>query len=112
MLCWRGYQLLPCARVCVYMGLCLSQVRVLSRGIYGLVNYFSVEASFDQSYTVLKGNSGIYQNKGTSLWNSAQNSGLKKISPQRVDRRMCCQLSSAKVDAQSVVNWTVVYQLS
>ena len=30
---------------------------------------FSVAASFDQSYNALQGNSGIYKNKGTSLWN-------------------------------------------
>ena len=28
-----------------------------------------------------------------------------------IDRRTCCQLSSRKVDAQSVINWTVVGQL-
>ena len=46
---------------------------------------FGMGASFDQSYTVFSGNSGIYKNKGTSLWNFFLN---------------------------SVINWTVVGQLS
>ena len=32
--------------------------------------------------------------------------------PARIDRRTCCQLSLRNVDAQSVINWTVVGQLS
>ena len=35
-----------------------------------------------------------------------------KISPRHIDRRTCYQLSSRKVDAHSVINWTVVGQLS
>jgi len=35
-----------------------------------------------------------------------------KIPPRHIDRRTCYQLSSRKVDAQSVINWTVVGQLS
>jgi len=31
------------------------------------------------SYIVLKGNSGIFKNKGTSLWNFATNSGPRKF---------------------------------
>ena len=43
-----------------------------------------------QSYTVLKGNSGISKNKGTFLWNLVSNSGLRENfasayqSPKRV----------------------------
>ena len=40
---------------------------------------FGVEASFDQSYTVFWGNSHIYKNKGTSLWNFFLNSRLRKF---------------------------------
>jgi len=36
-------------------------------------------ASFHPSYTVLKGNSVISKNKGTSLWNFVLNSGLRKF---------------------------------
>ena len=35
-----------------------------------------------------------------------------KISPRHIDRRTCYRLSSKKVDAQSVINWTVVGQPS
>jgi len=52
------------------------------------------------------------QNKSTSLWNFSLNAGLEKISQRHVDRWTCYQLSSRKVDAQSVINWTVVGQLS
>jgi len=31
------------------------------------------------SYSVLQGNSGIYKNKGTSLWNFVVNSALRKF---------------------------------
>jgi len=52
-----------------------------------------------------------YIYKGTSLWNFDPNSGLRKNSPQHIDRRTCDQLSSRKLDAQSVINWTIVGQL-
>ena len=38
--------------------------------------HFGMEASFDQSYSVIKGNPSIYDNKGTSLWNFFRNSTL------------------------------------
>jgi len=37
---------------------------------------FGMEASFDQSYTVVYRTSDIYKNKGTSLWNFFLNSEL------------------------------------
>jgi len=53
---------------------------------------------------------GYLQNKGTSLWKFVLDSGLRKYrhSISVVEARY--QLSSAKV--QSVINWTVVGQLS
>jgi len=66
-------------------------------------------ASFHPSYTVLTGNSAISKNKGTSLWNSVPNSGLML---RYIIVETCYQLGSRKVDAQSVINWTVVGQLS
>jgi len=33
------------------------------------------------------------QNKGTSLWNFVEKSGLRKILPQHIDRHRCCQVS-------------------
>jgi len=40
---------------------------------------FGTGASFCQCYTVLKGNSGISKNNGTSLLNFVPNSGLTKF---------------------------------
>jgi len=73
---------------------------------------FGTWASFHPSYTVLKGNSVISKNKGTSLWNSVLNSGLRIFRHGISIVETCYQLSSRKVDAQSVINWTVVGQLS
>ena len=52
-----------------------------------------MKASFDQSYIVISGNSGICKNKGTSFWNSFLNPGLfikrleGKHSLESTDRR-------------------------
>ena len=74
---------------------------------------FGMSASFHPSYTVLKGNSVISKNKGTkSLWNFVLNFGLKKFRHGISIVETCYQLSSKKVDAQSVINWAVVGQLS
>ena len=40
---------------------------------------FGTGAYFHLAYTVFKGNSGIFKNKGTSLWNFVPNSGLIKF---------------------------------
>jgi len=57
---------------------------------------------------------GYRQNKGTSLWNFVLNSGLTKFRHGISIVETCYQLSSKKVDAQSVIkiNWVVVGQLS
>jgi len=73
---------------------------------------FGMLASFHPSYTVLKGNSVISKNKGTSLWNFVLNSGLRKFCHGILIVETCYQLSSRKVDAPSVINWAVVGQLS
>ena len=67
-----------------------------------------MRASFQQYYTGLK-KSGYLQN---SLWNFAPNSELRKFCFRISIVEMCYQLSSTKVDAQSVINWTVVSQQS
>jgi len=57
---------------------------------------------------------GYVQNKGTSLGNYVLNSGLRKCR-HGIDLSIvetCYQLSSRKVDAQTVINWAVVDQLS
>jgi len=40
---------------------------------------YGKEASFDQSFTVFQGNSGIYSNNDTSHWNFFLNSGLRNF---------------------------------
>jgi len=74
---------------------------------------FGMWASFHPSYSVLKANSVISKNKGTSLWNFVLNSGLRKFCHGISMVEKCYQLSSRKVDAQSVIviNWAVVDQL-
>ena len=73
---------------------------------------FGVESTFHLSYAVCKGNSGISKSVGTSLWNFVPNSGLRKFCHGILIAGMCCRLSLTMVDAQSVINWTVVGQLS
>ena len=73
---------------------------------------FGMWASFHPSYTVLEGNSVISKNKGTSLWNFVLNSGLRKFRHGISIVETWYQLSSRKVNAQSVINWAVVGQLS
>jgi len=63
-------------------------------------------------HTRYKENSGTFKNKGTALWNFAPKSGLRKFRHSISIVEACYQLSSKKVDAQSVVNWTVVGQIS
>jgi len=63
--------------------------------------------------TVLKRNSvRLISIKGTSLWNFVLNSGLRKFRHGISIVETCYQLSSRKVDAQRVINWAVVGQLS
>ena len=59
----------------VCLSVCLSQVGVLAKWLDGSsCMVFGTEASFDQSYTLLKGNSDISKN----LWNFSLNSGLSE----------------------------------
>jgi len=73
---------------------------------------FGMWASFHPFYTVIKGNSVISKNKGTSLWNFVLNFGLRKFRHGIWIVETCYQLNSRKVDAQSVINRAVVGQLS
>ena len=81
--------------------LCLSQVGVLSKRLKKL-DWFSAR-ELPLAYPTL-----CWKNKGTSFWNFTLNSGLRKFRHLEA----CYQLSSRKVDAQSVMNWAVVGQLS
>ena len=73
---------------------------------------FGMGAFFHPSYTVLKGNSGISKNKGTFLWNFVPNSWLRNFRSVILIVEMCYRLSSTKLDAQSMINWTVIGHLS
>ena len=91
--------------VCV----CLSVTSRCSVEVVGRIKLvFGTEASFDKSYTVLKGNSSIFENKGTSMWKFVPKSGLGKCCFDISIVETCYQRSSRKVDAQIVTNWTVV----
>ena len=69
-------------------------------------------ASFNPSHTVLKGNSDKSKNKCTSIWNFVPNSGLRKFCFGISIVKTGYQLYSRKMDVHSVMNWTVVSQLS
>ena len=64
------------------LSVCLS-VSVTSRSFIETTGrielFFCTEAFFDLSYRVLKRNSDIYKNNGTSLWDFVPNSGLRKF---------------------------------
>ena len=99
------------------VSVCLSQVGVLSKRIKRIELVFGVGATstFRLSYTNLfKGNMGrpIFKNKGTFLRNFIQNSREKKICFGISIVETCYGLCSRMVDAQSVINCTVVGQLS
>jgi len=87
-----------------------SQCSIKMAGWIKLV--FGTVASFRVSYTELKGNSGIFKNKGTSLWNFHPNSRLRKFCFGISIVEMCYWLSLTEVDAQSMINWTIIGQLS
>ena len=110
MLCIRGTSRGPVSvRVCV----CPS---VTSRCFIETAEWielvFGMWVSFQPSYTMLKGNSFITKNMGTSLWNFVLNSWLRKFRHGISIVETCYQLSSRKVDAHSVINWVVVGQLN
>ena len=95
------------------MALCLSATdRSSTKTAEWIKLVFGLRASFHPSYTVLKGNSVISKNKGISLWNFVLKSWLRKFRHGISIDKTCYQLSSRKVDAQSVINWAVVGQIS
>ena len=73
---------------------------------------FGVVASFHLFYAVLKGNSGISKIRALLSGTLSQTPDLKKFCFGISIVDTCCRLSSTKVDAQSMVNWAVVGQLS
>jgi len=97
-----------CLSVCLLV--CLS-VCVLSKQLNESSRFLVWELPFTYPIT-FKGNSDISKNNGTSLWNSVPNSRLRKFRHGISIVETCYRLSSTKVDAQSMKNWTVVGQLS
>ena len=94
----------------VFLSVCLSQVGGCSTEVVGQIKLVSgTEASFDQSCA---GNSGTCKNKGTSFSYFFRKSGLRKFRQGISIVEACYQLSSRKMDAQRVINWAVVGQLS
>ena len=81
-----------CLSVCLSASVCLSQVGVLSKQM-DESNWFWRGTSFHLSYTVLKGNSSNFRNKGTSFWNFVPESGLWKILPRHIDCRNVIDLA-------------------
>ena len=94
------------------VSVCPSQVGVLSKRLNESSSFLACELSFTRPTLCKKGNSVISKNKGTSLWNFVLNSGLRKLRHGISIVETCYQLSSRKVDAQNVINWAVVGQLS
>jgi len=70
-----------------------------------------MRASFQDYYNVLKRNPYIFRIKGTSLCNIVPYSGLRKFR-HGISIVDVLLTYSRKVDAHSVINWTVVCQLS
>jgi len=71
-----------------------------------------MEASFDQSYTCFKEIEVATKIRLHPSETFFLNSGLRKFRHGISIIETCYQLSSRKVDAQSLINWTVVGQLS
>jgi len=94
--------------VCV----CPSQVGVLSKRWTNRAGFRHGSFLPPIPHCVKRGNSSISINKDTSLRNFVPHSGLGQFCFSISIVEMCYRLSSGKVDAQSVINWTVVGQLS
>jgi len=94
--------------LCLSVRLCLLHVGVRSKGMDVLIRFSACRLFSPVPYCVIRNFGG----KGISLWNFVLNSGLRKFCHDTSTVERCYQLSSAKADAQSVINWTVVGQLS
>jgi len=98
--------------LCLAVSVCHnSQVGVLSKRLDEL-GWLLAGSFLRPILTVCIRNQVPSKNKGTFLWNFAPNSGLRKFRHNILIIEACYQLSSRKVDAQSVKNLTVVGQLS
>ena len=83
-------------RLSVCVCICVCYKSVFCRNGWMNRAGFGMGFSFHLSYTVLKGNSGIFKNKGTSLWKFIQNSGLRKFCFGISIVETCYRLNSTK----------------
>ena len=97
-----------CLSVCV----CVCHKSVFCRNGWMNPDGFSHERFLPPILHLLKGNLGIFKIKGTSDWKFIRNSGLWKFCFGVWIIETCYRLRSTTVDAHSVINWTVVGQLS
>jgi len=95
----------------VSLCVCLSQVGVLLKRLGEWGWFLARELSQPILHCVIR-KFGYLHNKGTSLRNFAPISGLRKFRHGIPIVETCYQPSSRRVDAQSVINRTVVDQLS
>ena len=107
MLCIRGTSHGP---VSVRPSVCPSRVGVLSKQLNESSWFWHVSFLPSVLHHV-KRQFGYLQNKGTFLSNFVLNSDLENFATAYRSSKPCYQLSSRKVDAQSVINWAVVGQL-
>jgi len=95
--------------VCVCLSVCHNRSSIETAEWIELV--FGTGAAFHLSYSVLKWNSGIFKNNGTLPGTLSKTPDLKNFLPH-IDRRNVLSTLIGEVDAQSVISWTVVGQLS
>ena len=96
--------------VCLCLSVCHKSCSIETDERIELV--FGVVAFFHLFYAVLNGNSGISKIRALLSGTLSQTPDLKKFCFGISIVDTCCRLSSTKVDAQSMVNWAVVGQLS
>jgi len=94
-----------CLSVCLFV--CPLQVGVLSKRM-NESSWFCRVSFLPPVLHCVKRKFGYLQNKGTSLWNFFLNSRLGKFRHGISIVVTCYQLSSRKVDAQSVINWAIL----
>ena len=95
-----------------YSHVCLPQVGVLSKPLNESSWFLAGELSSSYPTLCCREIQVPSKKKGTSLWNFAPNFGLRKFRHSICIAEACYQLRQRKVDAQSVINWAVVGQLS
>ena len=98
--------------LCLSVRVCLSQVGVLSKGMNGLICFLARGLLSTSPVLWFKEICVSTKIRVLTIRNFVPKSGLRKFCFSRSVVETCYRLSSTKVDAQSVINWTVVDQLS